>query len=163
MTSQNLPEGVFQVRPFRTAMLVTFASIIMALVFFGAQLKVRTAFAVPRFTAQNPVTLGANTCAGGGCHSGTAAPGGGVVVTGFPAGMTYTPGTVQHLSVTVTDPTQTRIGFEVTARLASALQAGTFANPGAGANLGTNGVQVVQGLANSPTAAAMVFTPTCTC
>jgi hypothetical protein len=132
-------------------MLVLFTSIIIALVFFGAQLQVPTAFAVPGFTSQNPVALGANTCAGGGCHSGTATAGGSVVVTGFPAGMTYTPGAVQHLSVTVTDPTQTRRGFELTARLASALQAGTFSNPGAGANLGTNGVQVVQGLANSPT------------
>jgi len=139
------------VKRFRTAMLVTSTSIIMALVFFGAQLKVPTAFAVPGLTSQHSVALGANTCAGGGCHSGTATPGGSVVVTGFPAGMTYTPGTVQHLSITVTDPTQTRRGFELTARLASALQAGTFANPGAGANLGTNVVQVVQGLANSPT------------
>jgi hypothetical protein len=139
------------VKRFRPAMLLLFTGLLILLVFFGAQLQVPTAFAVPGFTNQRTLPLGANTCAASGCHSGTAAAGGSVVVTGFPAGMTYTPGTVQHLSVTVTDPTQTRIGFELTARLASALQAGTFANPGAGANLGTNGVQVVQGLANSPT------------
>jgi hypothetical protein len=140
------------VNRFRPAMLVLFTSIIIALVFFGAQLQVPTALAVPGFTAQNPVALGANTCAGGGCHSGTATAGGSVVVTGFPAGMTYTPGAVQHLSVTVTDPTQNRRGFELTARLASALQAGTFATPtGSNSNLGTNGVQVVQGLGNTPT------------
>ena len=131
-------------------MLLLFTGILIVLVFFGAQLKVRTAFAVPRLTSQNTVALGANTCASGSCHSGTPAPGGSVVVN-FPSGLTYSPGTVQHLSVTVTDPNQTRVGFELTARLASALQAGTFSAPGANANLGTNGVPVVQGLGNSPT------------
>jgi hypothetical protein len=138
------------VKRFRASSLLLLTGILIVLVFFGSQLQVPTAIAVPRLTSQNPVALGANTCAGGGCHSGTATPGGSVVVN-FPSGMTYSPGVTQHLSVTVTDPTQTRLGFELTARLASALQAGTFANPGTGANLGTNGVQVVQGLANSPT------------
>ena len=135
---------------FRTTMFLLFTGILIVLVFFGAQLKVRTAFAVPRLTSQNPVALGANTCASGSCHSGTPAPGGSVVVN-FPSGLTYSPGTVQHLSVTVTDPNQTRVGFELTARLASAFQAGAFSAPGANANLGTNGVPVVQGLGNSPT------------
>ena len=98
-------------------MFLLFTGILIVLVFFGAQLKVRTAFAVPRLTSQNPVALGANTCASGSCHSGTPAPGGSVVVN-FPSGLTYSPGTVQHLSVTVTDPNQTRVGFELTARLA---------------------------------------------
>ncbi len=46
----------------------------------------------------------------------------------FPAGMTYTPGVVQHLSVKITDPTHTRGGYLLTARLANSItsQAGTF-------------------------------------
>lgn len=46
----------------------------------------------------------------------------------FPSGLTYTPGVVQHLSVKITDPTHTRGGYLLTARLANSItsQAGTF-------------------------------------
>jgi uncharacterized protein (TIGR03437 family) len=58
-------------------------------------------------------------------------PGGGgpgnVKVT-FPKDQTYTPGTAQHLVVTVADPNQRRWGFQLTARHSSdtTAQAGTF-------------------------------------
>jgi uncharacterized protein (TIGR03437 family) len=64
-----------------------------------------------------------------GCHTGTTVnAGGGSVSVTFPNELTYTPGTKQHLVVTITDPAQRRWGFELTARLAgdSTKMAGTF-------------------------------------
>src|ERR1700730_16651055 len=139
MNTPNLPEGAIQVKRFRTATLVSFASIIIALLFFGAQLTVPTVLAVPSFTGGNPVSLGSNTCIGSGCHVSAGSPGT-AVVTGFPAGMTYTPGTPIPLTLTINDATQTRFGFELTARLMSntATAAGTW-TAGTGSNPGTNG------------------------
>jgi uncharacterized protein (TIGR03437 family) len=60
------------------------------------------------------------------CHRG--ASGSGNVTVTFPGAMNYTPGTKQHLVVTVTDSAQVRWGFQLTARLSSnpATQAGSF-------------------------------------
>jgi uncharacterized protein (TIGR03437 family) len=69
------------------------------------------------------------TCSQVGCHTGTAVNGGGGSVTvSFPGDQIYSPGTTQHLVVTITDPTARRWGFELTARLASdsTKMAGTF-------------------------------------
>ena len=55
---------------------------------------------------------GEATCAA--CHGGSS--GSGNVTVTFPGTMTYTPGTAQHLLVTVTDAAQKRWGFELTAR-----------------------------------------------
>src|SRR6266478_10226957 len=44
---QNLFQGVIQVNRFRPAMFLVFTSILIALVFFGAHLKVPTEFAFP--------------------------------------------------------------------------------------------------------------------
>ena len=74
------------------------------------------------------------TCTQSGCHSGTTndPANKGSVTVNFPNGMTYAPGVVQHLSVTIADPaaTQTAWGFQLTARTASnsGTQAGTFAS-----------------------------------
>src|SRR5438067_7148462 len=72
---------------------------------------------------------GESTCAEAGCHVGTALNGGpGSVTVAFPNGLTYTPGTKQHLVVTIADPNQRNWGFQLAARLASdsKAQAGTF-------------------------------------
>ena len=61
----------------------------------------------------SPVDFG--TCSF--CHGGTPKAGG-VTVTGFANGNTYTPGVTQHLTATVPTSTNGR-GFELTARLAS--------------------------------------------
>ena len=60
------------------------------------------------------------------CHSGGS--GSGNVTVTFPGGLTYTPGVAQHLVVTVSDSSQRRWGFELTARQAnsSKAMAGTF-------------------------------------
>ncbi|MCC6417509.1 MAG: hypothetical protein IT429_04605, partial [Gemmataceae bacterium] len=69
------------------------------------------------------------TCAAAGCHTGTAA-GSGSVAVAFAAGggQTYTPGATQRLTVTVSDPTMRRWGFQLTARASGnpKTQAGTF-------------------------------------
>jgi uncharacterized protein (TIGR03437 family) len=69
-------------------------------------------------------------CTQSGCHVGTALNGGGGNVTvSFDGGNTYTPGTRKRITVTVTDSTARRYGFQATARLVSNLsggQAGTF-------------------------------------
>src|ERR1700674_2481021 len=150
-SSSNLRKGVLIVKRFRGVSLLFFTAVLMALVVFGAQLQVPTVFAIPGFTSQHTVPLGANTCAGSGCHTSNGSPGS-AVVTGCPSGMTYTPGTPIPLTVTVNDTTQTRFGFELTARLTSntASQAGTCA-AGTNSNTGTNVVPVIQGLATSPT------------
>jgi uncharacterized protein (TIGR03437 family) len=61
------------------------------------------------------------------CHSGGS--GSGNVQVTFPGGLVYTPGVAQHLVVTVSDSSQRRWGFELTARQANntKVQAGTFA------------------------------------
>jgi hypothetical protein len=60
------------------------------------------------------------------CHS--AGSGSGNVAVTFPGGLTYTPGIAQHLTVTVTDSSQRRWGFQLTVRQASnsKTMAGTF-------------------------------------
>src|SRR6266576_1487877 len=125
---KNLFQGVIQVNRFRPAMFLVFTSILIALVFFGAQLKVPTAFAFPGGAGSfNPAAPTTNVCTP--CHSGTTPTGGGVVIN-FPSGMTsYTPGgPAIPMSVTVTDPTLTEWGFQLNARLATnlATQEGAF-------------------------------------
>src|ERR1700726_1780565 len=63
------------------------------------------------------------------CHS--SGSGSGNVAVTFPGGLTYTPGVAQHLVVTVTDSSQRRWGFQLTARPSnnSKVMAGSF-NPG---------------------------------
>src|ERR1035438_2560424 len=60
------------------------------------------------------------------CHSG--GKGSGSVTVTFPGSLTYTPGALQHLVVTVADSSQRRWGFQVTARQSSSstTQAGAF-------------------------------------
>jgi uncharacterized protein (TIGR03437 family) len=60
------------------------------------------------------------------CHSGSS--GSGNVKVTFPGGLVYTPGVAQHLVVTVSDSSQRRWGFELTARQANNtnVQAGAF-------------------------------------
>src|SRR5678816_454873 len=71
----------------------------------------------PRYTAapgDNPLA-----CAASGCHTGSAkggpinAAGGGVTAT-FSGGGTYTPGQPVTVTVSVTDPTNTLHGFQMT-------------------------------------------------
>src|SRR5579871_2646665 len=71
---------------------------------------------------------GEQTCIQVGCHTGTANSGSGSVAVTFPNGMTYTPGTKQHLTVAVTDSAEKKFGFQLTARQASSstTQAGSF-------------------------------------
>ena len=109
----------------RTSMLVLCAAVLVILVLFGAQDQVSTLFARPSYTSSNVNTPTRDVCAG--CHNGTAAAGGSAVVV-FPSGLSYTPGVTQHLSVKITDPTHTRGGYLLTARLASSIssQAGSF-------------------------------------
>ncbi|MBV8730440.1 MAG: hypothetical protein JO336_11605 [Acidobacteriia bacterium] len=82
------------------------------------------------------VAAGQNYCTF--CHTGTALNGGGgsVSVT-FPNGMTYIPGTTQHLTVTIADKVQKAWGFQLTARLSSdsTSVAGTFASTDANTQL----------------------------
>ena len=63
------------------------------------------------------------TCTASGCHTGVtnSSANKGSVAIAFPNGMTYTPGVVQHLTVTISDPvtTQTAWGFQATPRMAS--------------------------------------------
>ena len=72
----------------------------------------------------------ASACAS--CHTGTALNGGpGSVKIVLPNGNTYTPGVKQHITVQVSDSSQRRWGFELTARLAtnpSSAQAGDLAS-----------------------------------
>ena len=69
------------------------------------------------------------SCSQVGCHTGTGVnAAGGSVSVALPQALTYTPGTAQHLVVTIDDAKQRRWGFELTARLAGNPQtlAGTF-------------------------------------
>jgi uncharacterized protein (TIGR03437 family) len=73
------------------------------------------------------------TCTQANCHVGTTndPANNGSVTVNFPNGLTYAPGAVQHLSVTIADPapTQAAWGFQLTARTAvPGTQAGTFAS-----------------------------------
>jgi uncharacterized protein (TIGR03437 family) len=61
---------------------------------------------------------GESTCAESGCHTGAGLNLGGGSVRIDAGGATYTPGVKQRISVTVTDPTQRKWGFQLTARLA---------------------------------------------
>lgn len=73
-----------------------------------------------------------SACATSGCHVGTPLNGGGGNVSvSFPNGLSYTPGTPQTFTITVTDSSAKIYGFQMTARLESNLsngQAGDF-NP----------------------------------
>jgi hypothetical protein len=161
------------VKSIRTSLLVLSIAAVVALVILGAQLQIPTAFAFPKarmskvfafpsLTSQNPVPLGSNTCIGSGCHTNSGSPGG-AAITGFPAGMAYTSGTPIPLTVTVNDATRSTWGFELTARLASntSSAAGTF-TPGSNSNLGTNGVQVIQGTSGSSPSFSFVWNPPAT-
>ena len=113
-------------------MLLLFTGILIALVFFGAQLKVPTAFAFPGGAGTFvPATPTANTCAANGCHTGTNSSSGAVIT--FPSGMTsYTPGGAAiPITITVPGTSFQTWGFQVTARLASNLaSAGGFFSTG---------------------------------
>jgi hypothetical protein len=90
------------------------------------------AWAFP-FGPPNGVTIAPNDRPGvscTACHAGTPLNGGGgnVRVT-FPNGLTYTPGQAQTLAITITDAVAATYGFEMSARMESALttqQAGNF-------------------------------------
>jgi hypothetical protein len=131
--NKNLLQGVIQVKRFRTPMLLFFTGILIALVFFGAQLRVPTASATPgqAFSSLNaPAT---NACTP--CHSGTVAPAGSVVIT-FPSAMVSSSGVISYtpggppvpLTVTVKDTTHSQWAFLLTSRLANSIttQAGAF-------------------------------------
>ena len=98
----------------------------------------RTAFTRPVYTSSNVNTPTKDVCAS--CHNGSAAAGGSAVVN-FPSGLTYTPGVTQHLSAKITDPTHTRGGYLLTARLASTIskQAGSFTATDANSTVVTTG------------------------
>jgi len=84
-------------------------------------------FAFPDPPARSTTAPGDTPCTS--CHSGVLNSGPGSAAATFPGGLTYTPGVTQHLSVTVSDPTEKRWAFQFTARLASNLssgQAGSF-------------------------------------
>ena len=68
------------------------------------------------------------TCAQGSCHLGTATIATTQISVAFPNGQTYVPGVKQHLTITISDPTQRAWGFQMTARNSGAAksQAGAF-------------------------------------
>ena len=159
---------------FKRSLLMTFSiASVVALVFLGAQLQLPTAFALPRvhgprvfavpgLTSSHTWTLGTNACAGSGCHTSTGSPGT-ATVTGFPASMTYTPGTPIPLTVSITDAGQSFYGFELTSRLATntATQAGSF-TAGTGTNTATDVVPVIQGGPSSTSTFSFTWTPPAT-
>jgi len=83
------------------------------------------------------------------CHIGTANSNGGSVVINLINATTYSSGEMIHLTVTVSDPTAMRWGFELTARLAGdgTTEAGTLSLPAGDAlaqlEQGTGGVEYV--------------------
>jgi uncharacterized protein (TIGR03437 family) len=105
---------------------------------------------------------GALACASSGCHTGNAAggpvnaiPGFGVSAT-FSSGLTYTPGgPAVTVTVTVTDPTNRKSGFQMSARTASGdAQAGTFSYAASVTDLlilCTDKTDVPQNVPNPPT------------
>jgi uncharacterized protein (TIGR03437 family) len=71
----------------------------------------------------------ATGCIAAGCHVTSTLPAGGGVSIKASGGATYVPGQTQTISVTVTDPTEKRYGFQLTARVDSDpknTEAGTF-------------------------------------
>ncbi len=58
----------------------------------------------------------ATACIASGCHTGTLNSGKGSVKIVASGGTTYVPGQMQTISVTVTDPTERKYGFQLTAR-----------------------------------------------
>ena len=70
------------------------------------------------------------TCAQASCHLGTATIATNQISVTFPNGQTYVPGVKQHLTITISDPTQKAWGFQMTARNSGAAktEAGTFAS-----------------------------------
>ena len=144
---------------FRPAMLVLFTSTIIALLFFGAQLKVPTALAYQGGAGSfNPAMPSAVVCTP--CHSGTT-PAGGNVVVNFPTGMAgYTPGgPAIPISVVVTDPSLKETGFYLTAVFASNLAstAGTFSGPSSAGGIQSNGP--AEGSSNSTNSYSLTWTP----
>ena len=131
-------------------MLALSAVMLIALVFFGAQLQVPTISATPSQASFNSSNPTANTCAG--CHGGSPSSGGSTSISGFPAGMTYTPGgPAIPLTVTVTDPNYSTYGFQLTARLASNIgtTGGAFTSTNSSASMGSGGA--IQGSSSSST------------
>src|SRR4029077_19384025 len=124
--------GKITVTQIGSSMLVLCAGVLIILVLFA------TAFTRPSYTSSNLNTPTKDVCAG--CHNGTAAAGGSAVLN-FPSGLIYTPGVTQHLSVKITDPTHTRGGYLLTARLAKSVtsQAGTFTATGTNSKVYPNG------------------------
>src|SRR6266404_3070532 len=90
--------------------------------------------------ARHTVPPGDNqlACATGGCHTGTRTGGpinaaGGQVTAIFSSGSSYTPGGAPiTITVTVTDPSNTRFGFQMTARLERDLSNGAAGDFSAG-------------------------------
>lgn len=70
------------------------------------------------------------TCANSGCHT-SSSGGSGNVSLSFGGGATYLPGVTYTLSITVTDPTASKYGFELTALDGTGVKAGilTITNP----------------------------------
>jgi len=115
-----------------------FTSIIIALVFFGAQLQVPTVLAFPNFASFNMAAPTANTCAVSGCHAGTVSPTSATIT--FPSA-SYTPGG-PAIPVTITVPGTSfgTWGYQLTARMASNLaSAGGFFTAGDNGTTGTTG------------------------
>jgi hypothetical protein len=91
----------------------TLFSIPLLLPLFAAGAFAHSAGAPPGYTG----APGEGNCTA--CHVGAANSGGGSVLINLIAATTYGPGQVIHLTVTDSDPTAMRWGFELTARLAS--------------------------------------------
>lgn len=91
----------------------TLFSIPLLLPFFAAGAFAHSAGAPPGYTG----APGEGNCTA--CHVGAANSGGGSVLINLIAATKYGPGQVIHLTVTDSDPTAMRWGFELTARLAS--------------------------------------------
>jgi hypothetical protein len=129
---------------FRASMLLLFTGILIALVFFGSQMQVRTAFAFPGDAAFNPAAPTANTCAVSGCHTGTVSSTGAVIM--FPSGVTsYKPGgPAIPLTIMVPGTTYQNWGFQIAARMAN-----SATSPAGSFTPGDNGV--TQGSSSSST------------
>jgi uncharacterized protein (TIGR03437 family) len=71
----------------------------------------------------------ANGCTSSGCHTGTPNSAGGSVKITAAGGTTYVPGQTQQIQVTITDSSERKYGFELSARVDSSpklMGAGTF-------------------------------------
>src|SRR5258708_10312114 len=115
-------------------------AVLIALVFFGAQLQVPALMAFPSFASFNSAAPTANTCAVSGCHTGTTSATAATI--SFPTGTTgYTPGGPPiMLTVTVPGASFSTWGFFLAARIASnlSLHGGNF-NAGDNGTTGTTG------------------------